>query len=120
MISSVKLIIFPKNLRFISERSLKLFNFNLSIASLLIVVVLVRIDCSDKLSRLVLYESIYVFLATWFNYKSNLLLKVYTECVSAISFGKLFNGVTILLRRKCVLVSFPLIRLRESESLVKP
>ena len=44
----------------------------------------------------------------------SLLLKELTECASAMSLGKLFYGVAILLRRKCVLGSLPDVRSRES------
>ena len=55
-----------------------------------------------------------MFLPTSFKYKSSLLLKEFTECASAMSFEKLFHVVDILLRRKCVRGSFPLVRYRES------
>ena len=40
-------------------------------------------------------------------YKSSFLLKEFTECASVMSFGKLFQGVAIMLRRKCFLGSLP-------------
>ena len=51
--------------------------------------------------------------STLFNYKSSLILNEFTKCASAMSFSKLFDGVTILLRRKFVLGSFPIVLSRE-------
>ena len=36
-----------------------------------------------------------MFMPTSFEYKSSLLLKEFTECASAMSFGKLFHGVAV-------------------------
>ena len=85
-------------------------------------VIVVRIGCSDQLSQdeviSIIYSSplrlnVSVF-PTLFNYKSSLLLKEFIECASGIFLGKLFHGVAILLRRKCVLGSFPDVRLERA------
>ena len=55
-----------------------------------------------------------VFLPTWFKYKSSMLFKDFTECASAMPFGKLFQELAILLRKKCVLGSYPLVHLSEN------
>ena len=52
--------------------------------------------------------------AYFFKYESSLLLKEFSECAIAMSLGKLFHGVAILLKRKCVLGLLPDVRLRES------
>ena len=53
-----------------------------------------------------------VFLPTLF--KSSLLLKEFLECASAMPLDKLFHGVYILLRRKCVLGSLTDVRSEET------
>ncbi len=91
-------------------------NFNLPIELVVVVVVVVevvRIDCSDQLSRdeviSLTYSSplrvVVSASASFFQVQVQLLLKEFTECASAMSLGKLFHGVAILLRRKCVLGS---------------
>ena len=64
---------------------------------LVVIVVVVRIGCIDQLSRDEVTSLTYIS-TLWVN----------------VSFGKLFHGVAILLRRKHVLGSFPLVRARES------
>ena len=70
-----------------------------------------RIDWIDKASRGVVTSLASLFLRTLFKHKSSLLFNEFTE---SSSFRKLFHGVAILLRRKCVLGSFPYVCSREN------
>ena len=91
------------------------FSFILILWRLVVEVLVVRTDSGDPMSQdEVTSLTLCVFLPTLFNYKSSLLLKEFTECTVAMSLGKLFHGVVILLRRKCVLGSLPEVRSRES------